>query len=104
MSDDGSLTCDYSVPVEVILVAEIEGIQLPVRWIMNRSSIHASKSSIQPKETAAILRRLAKKTESDLPVLSFQGVGRACRPVYEKTENIFRKKYARTVGYLILRT
>ncbi len=100
MSDDGSLTCDYSVPVEVILVAEIEGIQLPVRWIMNRSSIHASKSSIQPKETAAILRRLAKKTESDLPVLSFQGVGRACRPVYEKTENIFRKKYARTVGYL----
>lgn len=100
LSDDGSLTCDYSVPVEVILVASIEGVNIPVRWIMSRTSIHASKSSIQPKDTAALLRRLAKKPESDLPVLSFQGVGRACSQRFEKTENIFRKKYARTAGYL----
>lgn len=100
LSDDGSLTCDYSVPVEVILVAAIEGVNIPVRWIMSRTSIHASKSSIQPKETSALLRRLAKKAGSDLPVLSFQGVGRACSQKFEKTENIFRKKYDRTAGYL----
>lgn len=100
LSDDGSLTCDYSVPVEVILVAAIEGVNIPVRWIMSRTSIHASKSSIQPKETSALLRRLAKKAGSDLPVLSFQGVGRACTQRFEKTENIFRKKYDRTAGYL----
>lgn len=100
LSDDGSLTCDYSVPVEVTLVAAIEGVNIPVRWIMSRTSIHASKTSIQPKETSALLRRLGKKAESDLPVLSFQGVGRACSQKFEKTENIFRKKYERTVGYL----
>lgn len=99
-SDSGSLECDYSVPVEVTLVASIEGINIPVRWIMSRTSIHASKSSIQPKDTAALLRRLAKKTELDLPVLSVQGIGRACSQRLEKTENIFRKKYARTVGYM----
>ncbi len=100
ISDSGSLECDYSVPVEVTLVASIEGINIPVRWIMSRTSIHASKSSIQPKDTSAILRRLAKKTEIDLPVISVQGVGRACSQRLEKTENIFRKKYARTVGYM----
>lgn len=100
ISENGSLACDYSVPVEVILVAGIEGVNIPVRWIMSRTSIHASKSSIQPKETAAVLRRLAKKAEFDLPVLSFQGIGRACTQRLEKTENIFRKKYARTIGYL----
>lgn len=100
ISDKGALTCDYSVPVEVIVVAGIKGMNIPVRWIMSRTSIHASKSSLQPRDTAAILRRLAKKTESDLPVLSFQGVGRACSQRFEKTENIFRKKYDRTIGYL----
>ncbi len=99
LSDGGSLECDYSVPVEVILVADIEGVNIPVRWIMSRTSIYSSKSSIQPKDTSALLRRLAKKAETDLPVLSFQGVGRACSQRFEKTENIFRKKYTRTIGY-----
>ncbi len=99
-SAEGTLECSYSVPVEVTLVASVEGINIPVRWIMSRTSIHASKSSIQPKDTAAILRRLSKKAELDLPLLSFQGVGRACSLRLEKTENIFRKKYARTVGYM----
>ena len=66
---------------------------------MSRTSIHASKSSIQPKDTAAVLRRLAKKAELDLPVISFYGSERACSLRLEKIENIFRKKYLRTVGY-----
>lgn len=96
----GTLECSYNVPVEVTLVASVEGMKIPVRWIMSRTSIHASKTSIQPKDTTAVLRRLAKKAELDLPVLSFQGVGRASSLRLEKTENIFRKKYARTVGYM----
>lgn len=99
-TNDGLLECSYCAPVEVTLVASMEGVNIPVRWIMSRTSIHASKTSIQPKDTTAVLRRLAKKAELDLPVLSFQGVERACSLRLEKSENIFRKKYARTVGYM----
>lgn len=99
ISGDGALDCSYFAPVEITLVASVEGINIPVRWIMSRTSIHASKSSIQPKDTAAVLRRLAKKAELDLPVISFYGSERACSLRLEKIENIFRKKYLRTVGY-----
>lgn len=96
---DASCSCQYSFPVEVSMTAEFDD-GTSVCWTRGRSSAGASRSTLQPREIAKKAESLSNSEESELPVLSFQGAGRVWSQKREKSENVFRKKYVRTVGYM----
>lgn len=98
-SGDGSCDCKYSVPVEVTMETVFDGLSEPIYWTRGRNSIQASRSTLQPRKIAKIAEQLSNDENSELPILSYQGAGRVWSQKKEKTENIFRKKYVRTVGY-----
>lgn len=94
---DGSYDKKYMVPVEVSLTAELDG--EVYEWTRGRNSAKASRSTIQPKKICRKAERMANENETELPVLAYQGAGRVWSQRRERSENIFRKQYFRTVGY-----
>jgi len=95
---DGSCDEIYQVPTEVSLTVEINGQDYP--WTRGRTSVKASRSTIQPRTICKVAEKMSLDAETELPVLSYQGAGRNWSQKREKSDNIFnRKKYSRTVGY-----
>ena len=94
---DGSYDKKYMVPVEVSLTAELDGEVF--EWTRGRSSAKASRSTIQPKKICKKAEQMANESGVVLPVLAYQGAGRVWAQRRERSENIFRKQYFRTVGY-----
>jgi len=94
---DGSYDKKYMVPVEVSLKAELDGEEF--EWTRGRSSAKASRSTIQPKKICKKAEQMANESGVVLPILAYQGAGRVWAQRRERSENIFRKQYFRTVGY-----
>lgn len=94
---DGSFDKKHMVPVEVSLTAELNGEIF--EWTRGRSSAKASRSTIQPKNICRKAEEMANESGTELPILAYQGAGRVWSQRRERTENIFRKQYFRTVGY-----
>lgn len=94
---DGSFDKKIIVPVEVCIKAEVEGEVF--EWTRSRSSAKSSRSTIQPKNICRKAEQMANDSEVELPIISYQGAGRVWSQKRDKTENIFRKQYFRTVGY-----
>ena len=94
---DGSFDKKMMVPVEVYIKAEIQGEVF--EWTRSRSSAKASRSTIQPKTICRKAEQMANDREVELPIISYQGAGRVWSQKRDRTENIFRKQYFRTVGY-----
>ena len=95
---DGSCDEIYQVPTEVSLIAQIHGEECT--WTRGRTSVKASRSTIQPRSICKIAEKMSLNSDTELPVLICQGAGRIWSQKREKVDNIFnRKKYSRTVGY-----
>ena len=96
---DGSCNCQYKVPVEVSMNVCFKEENEEISWTRGRSSVQASRSTLQPRDIAKKAERLANDETSELPIISYQAASRIWSQKREKTENIFRKKYVRTIGY-----
>lgn len=94
---DGSFDKKHMVPVEVSVRAELDGEIF--EWTRGRSSAKASRSTIQPKNICKKAEKMSNDNEIELPIISYQGASRVWSQKRERTENIFRKQYFRTVGY-----
>jgi Recombinational DNA repair ATPase (RecF pathway) len=75
-SGDGSCSCRYCVPVEVTMTASFENFKLPILWTRGRSSIQASRSTVQPRDIARIAEQLSNEENADLPLLCYLDAGR----------------------------
>ena len=94
---DGSYGKKHFVPVEVTLKADLYGKEF--QWTRGKSSIKASRSTIQPRDICRRAEIMAENPKIELPVLAYLGAGRVWSQKREKAENVFRKHYFRTVGY-----
>lgn len=94
---DGSCDEKYKVPTEVYLKAILNGKEY--EWTRGRNSIRASRSTIQPRDICKAAEQLFVDLKAEYPVLIYQGAGRVWSQKREKTENLFKPKYSRTVGY-----
>ena len=94
---DGSYSKKHFVPVEVSMSADLYGERFS--WMRGRSSVKASRSTIQPRDICKKAEKMAEDDYTELPILAYLGAGRVWAQKREKSENIFRKQYFRTVGY-----
>lgn len=94
---DGSCDEKYKVPTEVYLQVVLNGKRY--EWTRGRNSIRASRSTIQPRDICKAAEQLLVDLKAEYPVLIYQGAGRVWSQKREKTENLFKQKYSRTVGY-----
>lgn len=95
---DGSYGKKHHVPVEVVLTVDLYGKSF--EWLRGKNSIKASRSTIQPRDVCKEAERMAEDVKVELPVLAYLGAGRVWTQKKEKAENVFRKQYFRTVGYI----
>lgn len=96
---DASCNCQYCVPVEVSVNAHFEESGETISWTRIRSSVQASRSTLSPRDIAKTAEKLSNSDNAELPVLCYQAASRVWSQKREKSENIFHKKYIRTVGY-----
>jgi len=96
---DGTYALEYKLPTQVTLTVSFEN-HACIKWIRGRSSIKTSRSTIQPRDIVKYSENVANQSDSILPVICYEGAGRVWSQKREKTENVFHKKYLRTVGYL----
>lgn len=94
---DGSVSKKHFVPVEVSMNVDLYGEQ--IAWTRSRNSIKASRSTIQPRDICRMAEKMAEDDNTELPILAYLGAGRVWAQKREKSENVFRKQYFRTVGY-----
>ncbi len=94
---DGSYTHQYETPVKVTCKARLHGASM--QWTRRKSSVKASRSTVEPRDICKIAARAARDPESVLPVLSYQSAARTWMQKREANENIFGSQFDRTVGY-----
>lgn len=94
---EGSFNRRYITPVEVLCKVEVEGEQF--EWIRRKSSIKASRSTVEPRDICKKAEQMANEKDHILPVLNYQSAARMWIQRREASENIFSKRFYRTVGY-----
>lgn len=97
MTGDGSCECNYKVPVEIELEARLEDVQYS--WTRARTSVKSSRSTTQPRAIVKKAEKMASEEKSELPVLIYEAAGRVWEQKRQKSENPFRKKIVRDIGY-----
>ncbi|MDO4273560.1 MAG: AAA family ATPase [Eubacteriales bacterium] len=98
LAGDGSCDERYIVPTEVYLEVSLNGEEY--RWTRGRTSVSASRSTIQPRNICKIAQNMSMSEEAEYPVIIYEGAGRVWSQKRERTENILKKKYSRSVGYI----
>lgn len=94
---DGSYNKLPVMPLEVSLEAILDGEEYI--WTRGKSSIYASRSTTQPRNIIKKAEEMAGNNNAEFPILAYLSAGRVWSQRREKTENIFRKQYFRTIGY-----
>lgn len=98
LTGDGSCDEIYQVPTEVTLKAVLE--EKEYEWTRGRTSVKASRSTTQPRNICKVAEKMSLDSETEYPVLIYQGAGRVWSQKREKSENVFKNKYSRSVGYV----
>ena len=98
LSGDGSYTCLYKIPVEIGLTAHFENAG-EVSWNRRLNSTTPGRGTLQPNAIKKIAEEISNSVDMPLPIINYQGASRIWAQKKEKTDDIFRKQYYRTVGY-----
>lgn len=94
----GSYNIKHVTPIEVSCNVEVDNEEFT--WTRRKSSIHSSRSTVEPRDICKKAAIMADDSNSILPLLSYQSVARMWAQRREKSKNIFREDYSRTVGYI----
>lgn len=94
---DGSFNKRYMTPVSVACTADVEGEEF--KWVRRKSSLNASRSTVEPRDICKKANEMANEEGHILPILSYQSTARMWMQKREASENVFSKKFYRTVGY-----
>ena len=96
---DGTYTVEYHVPTQVYLKVDMGSDKGECSWTRGRNSLNASRSTTQPRDIVRIAETISNQPEEELPLICYQSAGRVWSQKREKSKNVFRKKFLRTVGY-----
>ena len=94
----GSYNIKHVTPIEVSCNVEVDNEEFT--RTRRKSSIHSSRSTVEPRDICKKAAIMADDSNSILPLLSYQSVARMWAQRREKSKNIFREDYSRTVGYI----
>ena len=95
---DGSFHRQYETPIRVIFSADVDGKEY--QWTRKKSSVSASRSTVEPSTIKKVANALSRNPESILPILSYQSAARTWMQKRDASENIFSTDFNRTVGYI----
>lgn len=95
---EGSFNKRYMTPISVECVANVEN-EL-VEWTRRKNSIRASRSTVEPRTICKKAFKMANEKEHILPIINYQSTARMWMQKREPVEDVFSKKFYRTVGYV----
>lgn len=95
---DGSFNRQYETPVLVTCTANIG--EKNYRWTRRKSSVQASRSTVEPSTIKKVAHKLSHDPQAILPILSYQSAARTWMQKREPSANIFNTDFNRTVGYV----
>lgn len=94
---DGSYNKRYMTPVSVECEAVVE--EETFTWIRRKSSLQASRSTVEPRNISKKAYEMANEGNHILPILSYQSTARMWMQKREATEDVFAGDFSRIVGY-----
>lgn len=94
---DGSYNKTNVMPLEVTIDAILDGEEY--RWTRGKSSIKVARSTTQPRDICKKAEKMSEDSNTEFPILVYLSASRVWSQRRERTENIFRKQYFRTIGY-----
>ena len=94
---EGSFNKRYMTPVLVKCKAVVEDEMF--EWTRRKSSIKASKSTVEPRDICRKAEQMSNEEKHILPILNYQSTARMWMQRRDAAENIFAKQFYRTVGY-----
>lgn len=97
---EGSYNSRYITPICVECTAAVGGMEKMFLWKRQKSSLKASRTTIEPRDICRYAFELSTDSTAVLPVLSYQSVGRMWIQKRERSETVFKDDYSRTVGYM----
>ena len=95
---DGPFNQQSETPVLVTCTAEIGG--KDYRWTRKKSSVQASRSTIEPNTIKKVAHKLSHDPQAILPILSYQSAARTWMQKREPSVSIFNTDFNRTSGYV----
>lgn len=96
---EGAYVVQYQLPTQISLKVEIEDAG-EYSWTRSKNSLKPGKGTTQPRNIVRLAEDISNSVGTILPIVSYQGAGRVWAQKKEATENVFRDKYLRTVGYV----
>ncbi len=94
---EGSFNKRYMTPVSVECQAIVENESY--EWVRKKNSLNASRSTVEPRTICKKAYQMVNESEHILPILSYQSTARMWMQKREAPEDVFSKKFYRTVGY-----
>lgn len=95
---EGSYNQKYITPIQVTSTVDVNGPTFT--WTRKKNSIKSARSTIEPRNICKEAARIVADSFAVLPVLSYQSAARMWSQKRDKTENVFREDFSRTVGYI----
>jgi predicted ATP-binding protein involved in virulence len=94
----GSYNMRYITPIQVKCSIELEDENYI--WTRSKSSIKASRSTVEPRDICKKASQISQNADGILPLLNYQSAARMGAQKREKKEDIFKKdNFSRNVGY-----
>ena len=97
---EGAYAVTHHLPTQVRLTVDMEEGNGCYTWTRGRNSLKSSRSTTQPRDIVRLAEEMSNQIETELPLICYQSAGRVWSQKREKTENIFKTQYLRTIGYL----
>ncbi len=94
---EGSFERQYETPVTIECVVDVDGKEYT--WSRCKSSVKASRSTVEPRTICKVANQMAKDPDKVLPILNYQSAARTWMQKREQTQNVFKSDYNRTVAY-----
>lgn len=95
----GSYNIKYITPIQVDCEVELNSENYI--WTRRKSSIKASRSTVEPRDICKKASQLSENANEILPLLNYQSVARMWAQKREKAQNIFKKdNFSRNAGYI----
>lgn len=98
LTGDGSINIKQEYPVKVECTAILDDDQ-EFTWVRQKKNFKG-RTTVEPREICKVSKEMMDDTEEILPLLNYQSAARMWAQKREKTTNVFRENFTRSVGYI----
>lgn len=97
LTGDGSINIQQVYPVKIECKVSFDN--QDYAWIRQKKTFRG-RTTVEPRDISKVVKETLDETEKVLPLINYQSAARMWAQKREKTTNVFRDNFTRSVGYI----